>query len=301
MIEFCDVCAGYDGSPVVDHVSFSVRDGGFTALAGTNGAGKSTVLRLANGLLKPQSGHVEIDGAPTDGFSAGQLAARIGFLFQNPDRQICCSAIRDELLFGFRAQGVPCAPGSDAYSQVDDVIGRFGFDPDADPFQQSRGTRQLIALAGVLATRPRILLLDEPTTGLDSRECELAMSEVARLNADGTSVLMVSHDMELVADWAQRLIVMHEGRIVAEGPVFDVMRNAPAFEAASLLPSQIVGVSLGLAAEGAISAQSPVARANTLGQMEEAVLAAADRPHPGEFVCASARPCTSAQPCVAAS
>ena len=106
MIEFRNVHASYDETlPILKGVSFSIREGEFVAFAGTNGAGKSTTMRLMNGLLKPDAGEVLIDGAPTTDLKTSQLARTVGFLFQNPDRQICSGTVRDELLFGFKALG----------------------------------------------------------------------------------------------------------------------------------------------------------------------------------------------------
>ena len=107
MIEFRDVHASYDGSaPILKGVSFTIRDGEFVAFVGTNGAGKSTTMRLMNGLLKPDAGQVLIDGVPTSDLRTSELARRVGFLFQNPDSQICCNTVREELLFGFKALGL---------------------------------------------------------------------------------------------------------------------------------------------------------------------------------------------------
>ena len=125
MIEFKNVSASYDGElAVLADVSFTIRDGEFVAFVGTNGAGKSTTMRLANGLLKPTSGEVLIDGVPTTSLKTSELARRIGFLFQNPDRQICCNTVREELMFGFKALG---EKGPEAEARVDAMIERFGF------------------------------------------------------------------------------------------------------------------------------------------------------------------------------
>ncbi|MFR7403557.1 MAG: energy-coupling factor ABC transporter ATP-binding protein [Coriobacteriaceae bacterium] len=150
MIEFKNVSASYDGElAVLADVSFTVNDGDFVAFVGTNGAGKSTTMRLANGLLKPTSGEVLIDGVPTTSLKTSELARRIGFLFQNPDRQICCSTVREELMFGFKALG---EEGPEAEARVDAMIERFGFDADAEPYLLNRGTR-LLALASIIVLR----------------------------------------------------------------------------------------------------------------------------------------------------
>ena len=265
VIEFQQVNAAYEAElPILRDVSFSVRKGEFVAFLGTNGAGKSTTMRLVNGLLKPTSGQVLIEGVPTTSLKTSQLAAKVGFLFQNPDRQICCNTVRDELLFGLRAVG---ADPEDAAARVDAVIEEFGFEPDADPFLLNRGARQLLALASVVVAAPPVVVLDEPTTGLDFRECCKVMSMVGKLRAAGTTVLMVCHDMEVVADFAERVIVMNAGQVVADGATFDVLRDRAVCARASLIPPQVVGISQALPVH-----LPALARANTLDEMETAVL-----------------------------
>lgn len=273
MIEFENVSASYDGElPILRDVSFRISDGDFVAFVGTNGAGKSTTMRLVNGLLKPSSGQVLIDGVPTTQLRTSQLAAKVGFLFQNPDRQICCSTVREELLFGFRAQG---RADAEAQAKVDAMIERFGFDGDAEPFLLNRGTRQLLALASIIVMESPVVVLDEPTTGLDFRECVKVMDVIAELNARGTTVIMVCHDMEVVADYAKRVIAMTAGRVVADGETFAVLRDRDVLARTHLLPPQMVDVSLRLAEDGAVAAASPAALADTLDEMTDALAAAA--------------------------
>lgn len=273
MIEFENVSASYDGElPVLRDVSFRIPDGDFVAFVGTNGAGKSTTMRLVNGLLKPSSGQVLIDGVPTTQLRTSQLAAKVGFLFQNPDRQICCSTVREELLFGFRAQG---RADAEAQAKVDAMIERFGFDGDAEPFLLNRGMRQLLALASIIVMEPPVVVLDEPTTGLDFRECAKVMDVIAKLNAHGTTVIMVCHDMGVVADYARRVIAMTAGQVVADGETFAVLRDRDVLARTHLLPPQMVDVSLRLAEDGAVAAASPAALADTLDEMTDALAAAA--------------------------
>lgn len=273
MIEFKNVSASYDGElPILRDVGFLIPDGDFVAFVGTNGAGKSTTMRLINGLLKPSSGQVLIDGAPTTQLRTSQLAAKVGFLFQNPDRQICCSTVREELLFGFRAQG---RADAEAEVKVDAMIERFGFDGDAEPFLLNRGTRQLLALASIIVMEPPVVVLDEPTTGLDFRECAKVMDVIAELNARGATVVMVCHDMEVVADYAKRVIAMTAGQVVADGETFAVLRDRDVLARTHLLPPQMVDVSLRLVEDGAVAAASPVALADTLDEMADALASAA--------------------------
>ena len=270
MIEFRDVHASYDGSaPILKGVSFTIRDGEFVAFVGTNGAGKSTTMRLMNGLLKPDAGQVLIDGVPTSDLRTSELARRVGFLFQNPDSQICCNTVREELLFGFKALG---QAGPEADARVDAIIEEFGFDADDDPFLLNRGARQLLALASIVVLAPPVVVLDEPTTGLDFRECEKVMAIIRRIHEQGATVIMVCHDMEVVADYAERCIVMSGGTVVDDAPTFDVLRNRDTLERASLVPPQIVDLSLELARAMPRLAETAVARANTVDEMLAAVV-----------------------------
>lgn len=271
-IEFRGVYASYDAAtPILQGVDFTVNDGEFVAFIGTNGAGKSTTMRLVNGLLKPEQGEVLIDGVPTTQLKTSELARRVGFLFQNPDSQICCNTVREELLFGFRALKLDL---TQAERRVDAVIAEFGFNPDDDPFLLNRGTRQLLALASIVVLETPVVVLDEPTTGLDFRECVKVMNIVHRLHERGTTVIMVCHDMEVVADFAERVIVMSDGRVVDQGPTFEVLRNRHTLEVASLVPPQIVDISLGISIMRPELSGTLIGSANTLHEMEAAVAAA---------------------------
>lgn len=267
MIEFKNVSASYDGElAVLRDVSFTVGDGDFVAFVGTNGAGKSTTMRLANGLLKPTAGEVLVDGVPTTALKTSELARRIGFLFQNPDRQICCNTVREELLFGFKALG---EEGPAAEERVDAIIERFGFDADAEPYLLNRGTRQLLALASIIVLAPPTIILDEPTTGLDFRECVKVMDVVRELNEGGTTVIMVCHDMEVVGDFARRVIAMTDGRVVADGATFDVLRDGRVLKEAHILPPQVTEVSMILGRDE--GCPEVIAQADTVPQMVAAI------------------------------
>lgn len=269
MIRFDHVSAAYAvQTPVVRDASFTIDNGEFVAFVGTNGAGKSTTMRLCNGLLKPTAGRVLVDGVPTTELRTSDLARRVGFLFQNPDRQICCKTVREELEFGFRAQD---ALTDEARARVDATIERFGFDANAEPYLLNRGTRQLLALASIIVMEPDTIILDEPTTGLDFRECEKVMGAIADLHARGKTIVMVCHDMEVVADYAERVIVMTAGEVVASGPTFEMLRQRAVLERAGLIAPQVVDVSLRLVERHPELTGTPIATANTLDEMVAAI------------------------------
>jgi energy-coupling factor transport system ATP-binding protein len=240
------------GGGIIRDLSFVIEAGEFVALLGENGAGKSTLCRLCNGLLKPSGGRVLLAGQDTRLVKTSLLARRAGYLFQNPDRQLCQNTVREEILFGldYALAGADMAPEeleAEKQGRLEEMLELFGLDGSRDPFGLSRGERQQTALASVLARRPDILILDEPTTGLDYRECVTIMDLISRLHAGGTTVLMISHDMEVAADYARRVLVLNRGALIGDGPVREIMGNTELLGQASLLPAQIpaLGMSLG--------------------------------------------------------
>lgn len=247
-IEFSGVSFSYGGPcSSLSDVTFSIAAGEFIALVGANGAGKSTASKLMNGLLRPASGQVTVAGLPTAGTRTSTLARHVGYLFQNPDRQICQHTVGREIRFGLELLGID---GAEADRRISDACDMFGLAADANPFALSRGERQRVALASILAGRPEILVLDEPTTGLDARESRTVLEHIEDLNrVDGTTVVMVSHDMDAVARYATRALVLAEGELIADAPADSVLRDAAVMERASLVPPQIHELSGRLAAD----------------------------------------------------
>ena len=243
MIRFENVSFGYsEKRPILDDLSFHIEKGDFVALIGANGAGKSTISRLVNGLLHPTKGHVYLNGKDTLKTPSSTLARDCGFLFQNPDRQICENTVKDEIAFSMKAQGWPL---DKIEERTKEVLETFDLDPEWFPFSRSRGERQRIALASVLACEPKLLILDEPTTGLDYLECIRIMDYVTGLNREkGVTVLMVSHDMELVQSYARNVLVLNHGQILGQGPTNEMMKNVEVLKKARVLPAQIPELSL---------------------------------------------------------
>ncbi len=243
MLTFDSVSYAYPGSPqTVKDISFSIADGEMVSMIGSNGAGKTTISRLANGLLIPDSGTVTVDGEDTKQTRTSAIARKVGFLFQNPDRQICQNTVREEIAFGPRIQGFSEERTEEITEKMLDT---FELKGDWFPFTRSRGERQRIALASVLATDPRMVILDEPTTGLDYRECIRIMDYIKDLNKKtGLTVLMVSHDMEIVQDYAERVLVLTDGRMVADGGVNEIMKDMSVLSQARVLPAQIPQLAL---------------------------------------------------------
>ncbi len=232
--------------PTVEDLDFHVEKGEFVALLGANGAGKTTTVKLIDGLIKPTKGRVLINGEDTALTRVSRRARQVGFLFQNPDRQICKNSVREEIAFGLKV--VRSELGEEGIkSKVEQTLESFRFTGDEEPFSLSRGQRQRVALASVLAVEPQILILDEPTTGLDYRECCHIMDTICRMNRENqVTVIMVCHDMEVVLDYAERALVMAGGRLLGDGSVKTVFRDRDLMEKASVLPPQITGLAMRL-------------------------------------------------------
>lgn len=229
---------------LIHRISLSIEDGEFVALTGENGAGKSTFSKLLAGILKPSDGKICVNGTDTKKAKNSMLAKTTGFLFQNPDRQLCTYTVRDEITFGQKA--LKTGAEEEISKRTEKIIERFGFNPDEAPFSLSRGQRQRLALASIIAVEPKVMILDEPTTGLDYKECMEIMSAVKELNKNGTTVIMVCHDMELVLDFARRMIVLADGKIEADGKTLEIMRSKEILQKACLLPPQIIQIALEL-------------------------------------------------------
>ena len=247
MIECDSVRFGYGktkDAELIHGISLSIEDGEFVALTGENGAGKSTFSKLLAGILNPSDGKICLNGIDTKKPKNSMLAKTTGFLFQNPDRQLCTYTVRDEIAFGQKA--LKTGTEEEISKRTEKIIERFGFNPDEAPFSLSRAQRQRLALASIIAVEPKVMILDEPTTGLDYKECMEIMSAVKELNKNGTTVIMVCHDMELVLDFARRMIVLADGKIEADGKTLEIMRRKEILQKTCLLSPQIIQIALEL-------------------------------------------------------
>ena len=241
MIDFKNVCFRYENEDTIKNISFHIDKGDFVAVLGSNGVGKTTISKLFNGILKPTSGDVTVNGMNTKTTRTSALAKHVGFLFQNPDRQICKNTIREEIMFSLE-----CIKAEKKYAenQCSKILKEFGFDGSRDPYTMSRGERQKIALASIIVTEPDVLILDEPTTGLDYAECMQIMRIVSEMNRKGTTVIMVTHDMELVLDFAKKVLVMNDGQMLILDEMRSVMKNREVLQTARLLPPQIADLTM---------------------------------------------------------
>lgn len=207
MITFTKVSVWKSGTCILGNINLRIGERR-VGIIGRNGSGKSTFARLFNGLEKPTTGTVTWDSAPSD----GQLRRHVGFVFQNPENQIVYPIVQEDLEFGLKNLKLP---GAVIRERIDEVLTRFDIAHLRDRFthQLSGGERQLIALAGVLVMKPKMIVFDEPTTLLDLRNKSLFMKAIAELTEH---VVMVSHDLDLIVDF-DRVLHCEDGELVGDG------------------------------------------------------------------------------------
>ena len=245
-----DVTFDYpDGTRALDGVDLTIEPGTALALVGANGSGKTTLARHLDGLLRPSAGRVLLDDADAASMRVAQMARTVGLCFQLPDRQIFGSTVRDEVEFGPRHQGLST---EDAFARSKGALERVGMAEQlgTHPGDLGETRRKLLTIASVLAMETPVVVLDEPTTGLDARGVGLVGTIIRDLVAEGRSVVGISHDMRFVAETFDRVVVLDHGRVTLAGAPVEVFRESawPTLRAAGLEPTAaaVTGARLGL-------------------------------------------------------
>ena len=237
VLAFSDLRFSYNGHQTLKDISFSIAPGEAVAMVGRNGSGKSTLLKCIVGVLRGQSGEVRVNGRPTRGRDVADICREVGYLPQNPDDLLFADTVADEVRATLRNHGLPLPP-----DEVAAQLARLGLDALAGvyPRDLSVGQRQRVALAAVTATRPRLLLLDEPTRGLDRQAKEALVALWRGWLAEGAALLLVTHDVEMAATIATRTIMLSQGEVIAAGPTRDVLAGSPQFapQMARLFPGR---------------------------------------------------------------
>lgn len=205
----------------LDGIDLVVEAGERVALIGQNGSGKTTLVRHLNGLLRPTSGRVLVDGRDAAEFTVAQLAARVGLVFQDPDRQVFAGSVRAEVEFGPRNLG---RSGDELAVAIREALTACGLEGEerTNPYDLGQSRRKLLALASVLAMRTPVIVLDEPTTGQDPRGVERVRMAIESVASEGRTVLAISHDMRFVAETFERVIVLRSGRVILDGSPAEV-------------------------------------------------------------------------------
>jgi energy-coupling factor transport system ATP-binding protein len=229
-----------DGPTALREVDLALEQGEFLAILGSNGSGKSTLALLLAGALKPSGGTVYVGAEP---FAQAQHRGQVGYVFQEPVNQVVTMTVRDELAFGPRQLGW----GEAAVTEVvERELARFGLDPDAIPLHLVPAEARKLAIAATLTMNPRLVILDEPTNNLDEAEIHRLMQHLQELQAEGTTVAVITHDVEVACTYADRALVMSRGEIMLDGPVRQVMQQVERLRESDVLVPPVVELSMAL-------------------------------------------------------
>jgi energy-coupling factor transport system ATP-binding protein len=242
MIEVKDVHFTYpNGVKALKGVSLTIKNGEFAAIMGENGAGKTTLVKHFNGLLKPTKGSVLVDGVDTRKVSVATLARKVGFVFQNPDTQLFSETVEEEIAFALKNFGFKENIIKRRMTWALNLLGLVQY-RKTSPFMLSGGERKRVALASVLAWNPKILILDEPTIGQDYQQKERLRQFIMQMKAQRKTIIIVTHDVEFVAECNPRVLLMRGGRMVTDGEARKVLTNPKILTQASVVPPQIAQI-----------------------------------------------------------
>ena len=243
IIETENLCYTYEGNDrrALDGVSVKIRRGRKVAFMGGNGSGKSTLFLCLNGILRPESGRVIIDGTPVKYNRKGLLDVRkkVGIVFQEPDNQLFSASVYQEISFGILNLGADEETARREVERVMEEVGIMLFS-DRPAHALSGGQKKQVAIADILVMHPEVMILDEPAAALDPKHTGKVEEIVESLTAKGITVLMATHDMDYAYDWADEIVLMHEGKVIRQGTPFEVCTDRTALEQASLeLPAVV--------------------------------------------------------------
>jgi energy-coupling factor transport system ATP-binding protein len=235
-----------DGTQALRGVNFTLYKGEILALLGTNGSGKTTVAKILNGIYRPSGGTVRVLGQDIAKRAVrSQLPRYVGYVFQNPDHQIFTRKVRDEVAYGLKNLDLPETERPERISQALEAVG-LSDKAEEDPLFLGKGQRQRLAVAAILAMRPEIIIVDEPTTGQDYRMVSSIMELLEDLHRQGNTVLIISHDMTLVANYCQRAVVLLNGRDIFSGSPRELFSNPDNLQATQLRAPQAIALSVAM-------------------------------------------------------
>jgi energy-coupling factor transporter ATP-binding protein EcfA2 len=246
IIEVKDLHHRYpNGCHALRGVSVTIDQGEFVAIIGQNGSGKTTFVKHLNGLLRATTGTVYVNGQDVSKHKVSEMARVVGYCFQNPDHQIFCDTVYNEVAYGPRNLHLSQAEIEERVIEALGAVGMLHLQASM-PRDLSKGQRQRLAVASVLSMHPEVLIVDEPTTGQDYRDGVDMLSLVQRLNQAGHTVLFITHDMPMVARFAQRVIVFRDGQLLLDGTTREVFGQADVLRTTFLAPPQITSLAQAL-------------------------------------------------------
>jgi energy-coupling factor transport system ATP-binding protein len=220
-------------------INLKIYPGEFVAILGKNGSGKTTLAKHFNGLLHATQGEVLINDRPLGTYLRREVAQMVGYVFQNPDHQLFSNTVRDEVSFSLKIFGYDSETIGKRVDEALEAVGLTGFEEEI-PFTLTKGERQRVAVASVLATQPEVIILDEPTTGLDYLHQRGMMSMLQDLHRAGHTIIIITHSMWVASEYGQRTVVMGEGRVLLDGPTRVVFTQEREISQAGLHPPALL-------------------------------------------------------------
>lgn len=238
-----------DGTLALKGINLKIYEGEMVAILGQNGSGKTTFSKHLNGILKSTGGSLKVYGKEASTYKFHELSRLVGYVFQDPDAQIFKSKVREEIAYGPKNMGYK---DEEVAQMVDDVAEKLEIRHllDSNPFFISKGDKQRIAVASVMAMRPKVLILDEPTTGQDFKRSKEIMDLTMKLNEEGITILVITHSMNLAVEYAKRVVVFRQGEVLLNGTAKDVFQQQHVLQSAMLKPPQITQFAQRLAHKG---------------------------------------------------
>ncbi|MCX8188315.1 MAG: ATP-binding cassette domain-containing protein [Nitrososphaeria archaeon] len=227
-----------NGFQALKGIDISINEGEFVAVMGQNGSGKTTLVKHFNGLLRPTRGKVYVFGEDSSKYTTAELCKIVGYVFQNPDHQIFSSTLLDEIGFGLRNLGYA---EDEVLERVKAAIEKVDLKKSLtdNPHFMSMGERHRVAIASILVLEPKVLILDEPTTGLDYKRSLELMELVKKINEEGKTIVLVTHDVNLAAQFSKRVVILKDGKIIADGSSKKVLSDTLLLAKSNLIPPQI--------------------------------------------------------------
>jgi len=231
-----------NGKKALEGADLQIREGEFLAVLGHNGSGKTTLVKHLNGLLMPTAGVVSVNGKDTKNTTIFEIGKDVGFVFQNPDHQIFADTVYEEVAFSPKIRGCSIEETDRRVKEALKAVDLEGYEKE-DPFSLSKGERQRVAVASILSAKPKVIILDEPTTGLDYKEQKIMMELIKKLNEEGHTIIIITHTMWVVSEYAHKVAVVKDGEVSMYGSTREIFKREEELLDAFLKVPHIVSLS----------------------------------------------------------